>query len=437
MTRLRAAAATDPGKVRTSNQDLALVEGDLVVVADGMGGHAGGEVAARTAIEAIASTLGVRPSLEALREAAAIANRRVFDRAERDQALRGMGTTLTAAALVEQQPGAADAPRLALVNVGDSRAYLFVDGTLERLTEDHSLVEEMVRRGEITAEAALTHPHRHILTRALGIDPGVEIDSWLLNPPIGSRILLCSDGLTNECSDEEIAATLSANPEPDAAAHALVERALEHGGADNVTVVVALVEEGGSQTDAATEARHAPVEAGPLPVTARSNARSGSTGEMRAVSSMSRAQLRQAQTTRARAPRPKEPIVTVRVVMFVLVLIAMLGGILGFVVWFDRATYFVGVNDGSVAIFEGRPGGFLWFHPSVVQQSTLPVSSVLGANLPLLEQGVLESSYDDARRVVARLANERSLLGLPSTTTTTTTAPAASATGASGPSGRH
>ncbi|HVB05730.1 MAG TPA: Stp1/IreP family PP2C-type Ser/Thr phosphatase [Acidimicrobiales bacterium] len=439
MTRLIAAAATDAGRVRTSNQDRSLVAAGVVAVADGMGGHAGGEIAASTAVEAFARAIEQDRSAEGLAAAAVVANREVFARAERDEALRGMGTTLTAAALVEN----GGQPRIALVNVGDSRAYLFEDGGLRQLTEDHSLVEEMVRRGELTPEAALTHPHRHILTRALGIDPGVEIDSWLLSPAPDSRLLLCSDGLTNECSEQEIAEVLAHERDPQAAADSLVAKALEHGGSDNITVVVAdLKADGEPSADAAGEATVAAAAvAVPVPQGAE-----GIVGETTAVPTQPRLhssatapteRVRRAvppRPSRAERPRPpkptrderraarrsNEPIMTVRVAFFVLVLIAILGGIAGFVIWFNRATYYVGLSGDHVAIFEGRPGGFLWFHPTLVEDTPLMTSQVLPANLPILRQGVLESSYDGARTVVSNLTNEQGLLSLGATSTTTT-----------------
>jgi serine/threonine protein phosphatase PrpC len=465
MTRLRAAAATDPGRVRTSNQDLALVVGNLIVVADGMGGHAGGEVAARTAVEALETAFANDSSADGLLEAAMTANRAVYERAEREEALRGMGTTLTAAALMGDSYPAGPG-RVALVNVGDSRAYLLEEGRLRRLTEDHSLVEEMVRHGELTPEAALTHPHRHILTRALGIDPGVEIDSWLLAPPLNSRLLLCSDGLTNECTEDEIATVLGENADPASAAQHLVSRALEHGGNDNITVVVADFDDApnsgtdaqplktvGATTEGRQPLKHSGSEAGPTvavprtppppkvapPLAAPPAPRA--TKAPRAVRELSTRPRRErvrrerpSREDRRAARRSAEPIVTVRVAFFTLVLLALLGGIAGFVIWFNRATYYVGLANGHIAIFEGRPGGFLWFKPTLVDQSALTTDSVLPANLPILRQGVLESSYDNARGVVTSLGNEKSLLGFGTVTsttlapTTTTAAPVISTT---------
>ena len=155
--------------------------------------------------------------------------------------LRGMGTTLTAMALVG---GTSGKDVLALANVGDSRAYVFSDGELSQVTADHSLAEERMRHGEMTEEEAAVHPQRHILTRALGVSSDVEADMWELELRSGDRVLLCSDGLTNEVSTEEMAEILREVDDPDEAARRLVDAANEHGGADNITVVIVDVQVG-------------------------------------------------------------------------------------------------------------------------------------------------------------------------------------------------
>ncbi len=165
MTVLHAGSASDTGLVRASNQDLALTTANLFVVTDGMGGHAGGEVASQVAIEALERAFNAEPSGAGLVEAVSSANKAVWVRSLEHADLRGMGTTLTAVALVNED----GRDVLALANVGDSRSYRFHEGQLSQITTDHSLAEEMVRNGEITPAAAMVHPHRHILTRALGV----------------------------------------------------------------------------------------------------------------------------------------------------------------------------------------------------------------------------------------------------------------------------
>ena len=376
------------------NQDIALATADLVAVADGMGGHAAGEVAAQIAIDALSEGFDRTAGLRSLTDAVLAANRDVYDEAEHRKELRGMGTTLTAAAIVEER----GLEQLVLANVGDSRAYLLDRGALVQVTEDHSLVEQLVRQGELTAEEAAVHPHRHILTRAIGIDPGVEVDTWVIDPRPGMRLLICSDGLTNECSEEEIATVLRDRPAPEDAASELLRRALAHGGNDNVTIVVGDIYEDGpapSQTPLAGDAllEDAARAREPEPRRRASPARTASA----------------------------QRILTPRVVLFVLVLIGTLGGIAGFTVWFNRATYFVGIDNGNIAIFEGRPGGMLWFRPTLVERSDLAASAVPDANLGALRQGVLESSYDNAEKVVSNLRQGGDVVA-PAVPTTVSTA---------------
>jgi len=242
VTVLRSGSATDVGRVRTVNQDLPLERPNLYAVADGMGGHVGGEVAARVAVETLERSFEHAPTLDGLRAAFNEANNAVWHESQVNSDLRGMGTTLTAMALVAGSDGK---DVLALANVGDSRAYVFSDGELSQVTADHSLAEERMRHGEMTEEEAAVHPQRHILTRALGISSEVEADMWELELHGGDRVLLCSDGLSNEVSIEEMTRILSEVGDPDEAARRLVDAANDNGGADNITVVVVDIQVGG------------------------------------------------------------------------------------------------------------------------------------------------------------------------------------------------
>jgi serine/threonine protein phosphatase PrpC len=235
VTVLRSGSATDVGRVRHSNQDRLLEEPNLFAVADGMGGHVGGEVAAQVAVDALRVSFARQATVDGLRRAVGEANAAVWREGQEQADLRGMGTTMTAVALVA---GADGRDVIALANVGDSRAYVFSGGRAVQVTSDHSLAEEKVRQGELTEAEAAVHPHRHILTRALGVSLDVDVDLWELRLHDGDRILLCSDGLTNEVGTEQIAGTLASTAEPVAAARALVEAAVAHGGNDNVTVLV-------------------------------------------------------------------------------------------------------------------------------------------------------------------------------------------------------
>jgi len=231
--RVKAGAATDIGLVREANEDGYLNRPPLYAVADGMGGHRGGEVASALALETLERGFE-REGSEKLADTVREANGVIFERGSRDREVAGMGTTLTVAAAQEDS--------LHLVHVGDSRAYLLRDGELKLLTEDHTMVQEMVNEGTLTAEEAHDHPQRSILTRALGVWGEIEVDD--LNVPLleGDRILLCTDGLTATVPDERAVEILRDTPDPQDAAARLVETANEGGGIDNTTVVVLDVE---------------------------------------------------------------------------------------------------------------------------------------------------------------------------------------------------
>lgn len=226
------ARLSDTGRVRDHNEDRAYAHDELVAVADGMGGAAAGEVAAQLAIRAIRQLTGPidRASLRAALESA---NTAIRNTAESDPTKAGMGTTMTAVAV--------DDGTAQIVHVGDSRAYLWRDGRLRQLTDDHSVVGEMVRRGTITPEEALHHPHRNVITRALGADPAVEVDTSVEELRDGDVLLLCSDGLYTEVDEPEIAAALAGAASINVAARTLVDRANAAGGSDNVTVVLARI----------------------------------------------------------------------------------------------------------------------------------------------------------------------------------------------------
>jgi PPM family protein phosphatase len=236
---LRAAETTcktDTGRQRRDNEDNAFARAPVFVVADGMGGAQAGEVASRIAIEAFERGLPDKGSPEErLATRVREANNQIYERSRADRQRAGMGTTLTAAYV--------DDAHVAIAHVGDSRAYLFRDGTLQRLTQDHSLVDELVRRGKLTEEQAAEHPQRSIITRALGPEPDVEVDTWTYPARPGDVILLCSDGLTSMISEERVRAVLQANDNLDAAADALIAEANEAGGRDNITVVLFRLQE--------------------------------------------------------------------------------------------------------------------------------------------------------------------------------------------------
>ncbi|PFG42144.1 protein phosphatase [Isoptericola jiangsuensis] len=226
-------AATHRGARRTLNEDSFLAGGSVFFVADGMGGHDAGEVASAAAVDALrplqdAPIVGV----DAVRVLVRAAHHAV--RGIETAPGRGAGTTLSGVVLTEQ----GGEPYWLVVNMGDSRTYRLADGELEQVSVDHSEVQELVDAGEITRAEALTHPRRHVVTRALGAPETPDADYWFLPVHAGDRLLVCSDGLTGELTDERIAVLLLTQPDPQTAAERLVAEALAAGGRDNITVLV-------------------------------------------------------------------------------------------------------------------------------------------------------------------------------------------------------
>jgi PPM family protein phosphatase len=242
---LRAAETTwktDTGRQRRDNEDNAFARAPVFVVADGMGGAQAGEVASRIAVEVFQQALPESGSPEErLASGVRAANRKIYDLSRVEHERAGMGTTLTAAYLDDAQ--------LAIAHVGDSRAYLFRDGSLTRLTQDHSLVEELVRRGKLTEAQAAEHPQRSIITRALGPEPEVEVDTWSYPVRAGDVLLLCSDGLTSMIGEDVVLEVLNSASTLNDVAGRLIAEANEAGGRDNITVVLFRLEEVGEDTE--------------------------------------------------------------------------------------------------------------------------------------------------------------------------------------------
>ncbi len=235
-TGLRWGLITDVGRVRNVNQDSAMANGSLFVVADGMGGHRGGEVASGIAAGHFIATESIA-SVAELHDAVVAANNLIRAKGDADADLSNMGTTVVAMGVL---PVGDDdkALRFAAANVGDSRLYLYEADELSQVSIDHSLVGELTRAGQITEEEAARHPQRNVVTRALGAESDVSVDTWELRARLGQRYLLCSDGLVNEVSDAEIRQILSSVEDPAAAAKQLVDMANASGGRDNITVLI-------------------------------------------------------------------------------------------------------------------------------------------------------------------------------------------------------
>ena len=404
MTALRVGSATDTGRVRSLNEDANLVSGDLFAVADGMGGHQGGEIASALAVQILRAN-ATEPTTASLIDGVRLANQAILQKAGTDHALHGMGTTLCAIRLVDT----ADGQVIAWVNVGDSRIYLYRDGMLTQLSADHSLVEDLVRDGQLTADQAKDHPQRNILTRALGIDPDVQVDCETVIPYRGDRYLLCSDGLFNEVEEDRIAAVLRRLADPTEAAAELVRLANEHGGRDNITVVVVDVVDDGGRPAAASKALAAE------PTTAESvgdHLGNGSSALPEAADHPFLAAEGRSDDFFDDLDRAGGRRFTWRVVVFIVLLLLVLGAAGAAVGWYARHTYFVGYRGDRVTIFRGRPGGFLWFDPTVEQGTSIKRADVPAAFRDDLKSGKDEGSIGGARRYVANMrdviAEERS-----------------------------
>ncbi len=421
MTRFAWGAATDTGRVRQANEDTLLAVDGLFAVADGMGGHKAGEVASHLAVETLQEEF-TAAGTDVLVHAVQQANRALVERSSDDTELTGMGTTLCAMALVDAEGRDA----IAVVNVGDSRLYLLSEGELTQITEDHSLVATLERQGRLSPAEAAVHPQRNILTRALGIDAGVVVDSWEIVPVVGDRYLLCSDGLFNEVDDNRLAATMRRLADPAEAARELVRLANEAGGRDNITcVVVDVVDDAGRDPKATTGSSRVTAattggDAGlfsdaPGDVVPEVVDEGAGKGEQRQAAGR-RERRRERSVGQHGAPRRR--LLTWRVGLFALAFVAIVGVTIGVIVWMGRNTYYVGVDGDQVAIFRGKPGGVLWIEPELAETTGIAVAQVPAASVDAVRAGVEEATLDDARRFVANLEQQ---IG-PTTSTTTSTA---------------
>jgi serine/threonine protein phosphatase PrpC len=320
-------AGTDTGHQRRANEDSLLARPPLFVVADGMGGAQAGEVASRIAVESFQHGLGDAAEPEvALAALALAANAHIHELSHSNAEQAGMGTTLTALYVGEEE--------VSIAHVGDSRAYCLRDGALERLTDDHSLVDELMRQGRLTPEEAVEHPQRSVITRALGPEAAVEVDTLSYPARAGDVYLLCSDGLTTMVGEERLAAVLLAHPRLRDAGEALIAAANEAGGRDNITVVLLRLGEVQMATSPVDE--HPTMTGAPAvaaPVRPRQPRHPSPNGPPEAHR---RARLRRA-----------------GVVAVVLVVLGLLGSGVYLAL---QSVYFIGTNSrGLVTLFQGVP----------------------------------------------------------------------------------
>lgn len=336
------AVRTDTGRQRNANEDSLFTKAPLFVVADGMGGAQAGEVASKAAVESFPQDqLPAAPPEQILEQTIAGANRTIHELARKDPSLAGMGTTTTAA-IVDLE-----AEEVAIGHVGDSRAYRFRNGKFEQLTRDHSLVEEMRRKGQLTDEQAEDHPQRSIITRALGPEPEVQVDLQTVPAQGGDVFLICSDGLTTMLDDETIARILTRATSLEAAVRALVDEANRAGGRDNITVVAFRLED--PAAPAAGNPTAAPEEGATLIGSSAEEAGLTAT-EVRRRAAAEAARKRRAETE----ARPKRrPLRTALKVLVALLLVAAVA----FGAWYgNRQIWFLGSDDaGRVALYRGAP----------------------------------------------------------------------------------
>jgi PPM family protein phosphatase len=342
---------TDVGRQRSVNEDSLVLAPPFFAVADGMGGAKAGEVASAMAAETFEGEADSGEPAEAqltriLREA----NRRIYDLAVSDDSHRGMGTTVTAAKVTGDE--------VSLGHVGDSRAYRLRDGELEQLTRDHSLVAELERSGQITPEAAEHHPQRSIITRALGPEPDVQVDTYTLAGRVGDLFLICSDGLTSMISDEELGSILRSSDSLDEAAESLVRAANQSGGKDNITVVIFRL---GNGDGAAEVPKEDETIAGQLKATEVHEAAFDETTEPHPVAQLTDLPP-DATIVAPRRARPAPPparrkrgarLKAAAKVLFALAILAAVGtGLYAL----SRQVYFIGTNDaGLVTLYRGVP----------------------------------------------------------------------------------
>ncbi|MCB0997544.1 MAG: serine/threonine-protein phosphatase [Acidimicrobiales bacterium] len=424
LIRFRWGSVTDVGRVRHVNQDRVLARDGLFVVADGMGGHQGGEIASQLAIEAIDRSF-TDAELRRLVDSVRTANQDILREADNEPELAGMGTTLVGLALVEASAAeptiptpaiGADAPVagptggdddpsnpelcLAVANVGDSRLYRFADGELAQITEDHSLVEELVRSGRLSPDEADGHPQRNILTRALGVGPDVQVDVWELPLSAGDRFVLCSDGLFNEVSDAQIAATLRRLVDPEDAATELVRQANDHGGRDNVSVVVVNVELGDAEPLVGSPGSPAIIDlagfsrAAPLDLAERRAPQASQEAQGGDAPRVGPVERRRARRPRQLVEPPDDHLRARRFGLGTIAFVAVLLGVLAVaavaVGFYARGNYFVGVDGDELVVYQGRPGGVLWFDPTIEERTGVTTNDLTPA---LVEEVSTEPQY--------------------------------------------
>ncbi|HVA70220.1 MAG TPA: PP2C family serine/threonine-protein phosphatase [Acidimicrobiales bacterium] len=381
MTRWRYAAATDIGLVRLTNQDVLFADDTLAIIADGMGGHAAGEVAAAISVDLVCEGFRENRNVEGLVEAIQNANRAVVSDARANPEHFGMATTIIAVGLTYDLEGVMSPT---LVHVGDSRAYQLRDGALRQLSEDHSVAEEWVRMGRLTPEEAVVHPRRHQLTRGVGVEDTIAIDVTSISALAGDRVLLCSDGLSNELDGDTLARLASAPNGLELAVESLVSEAKVAGGRDNISVILLEFDE---------------VNVATFPI----------------------------RRTMSTAPPPLTPSArrrrrwTWRVWASALIVVALVVGFFSVLHWYAYSNFFLGDDAGVIGVYQGQPHGVLWYHPVKVLDTTYSASHLRPSDARALAKTISEPSLNSALHYAAYLHTAWALSRASKPTTTTTT----------------
>jgi serine/threonine protein phosphatase PrpC len=384
---------TDTGRQRRGNEDAFYARAPLFAVADGMGGAQAGEVASHLAVEVLEQglPLGDGSVEERLRARVREANARIMESAQADDARAGMGTTLTVAYVGEDD--------LTVAHVGDSRLYRLRDASFERLTDDHSLVEELVRQGKLTPEEADEHPQRSIITRALGAEEGVEADSTTWAGRDGDVYLICSDGLTSMIPEAHVAQILAEAPSLASAGRMLIDAANDAGGRDNITVVLFRLEDVAAGAPAPQEtAEHAAVAREAVAPAAAAAAGPATATVTAPVARKQPRPARPRAAARRRRRRPRVPVGPILVLF--LVACVILGAY-----YASQSVYFVGASDdGFVTVYRGvpydLPAGLDLY--SVNYESGVPVDELTAAQKKTVTDHAWRSK-DDAQDLVKQL----------------------------------
>ncbi len=405
------AAGSHVGKVRSNNQDSGYAGAHLFVVADGMGGHAGGDVASALAIQSIAQVDRAFDSAEeaegALRSALLEANGELAEAVFQHPELTGMGTTVSAVVRVGD--------RLALAHIGDSRIYRWRDNTLTQITKDHTFVQRLVESGRITAEEAAVHPRRSVLMRVLGdVDLNPEIDTEIVDTQPGDRWVLCSDGLSGFVSDERVGELLVKHPDAGAAVEALIDESLDEGAPDNVTLVIVDIDDAPTSSAPATImvgaaaqplsfAAQAPKRSVRLPALLLHPLKATTIPEDEHFEPESEEFMRELIAEDARRKVRRRITWSVGLLLIAALFVSAL--IAGY--QYTQSRFFVGASDGNVAVFQGVQQGIGPFRlSSVYLESEIELTELSPFSRQQVEATINANDLSDALSIIERLRDE-------------------------------